>query len=89
MFQRISSYYTPKNGSWESKGMSEETITTPSRAENSFNPEIIYNYARGRIKFKGICLKQDSVSFIDRNAVNLYIWYKVDTWSRDLNTDFT
>ena len=89
MFQRISSYYTPKNGSWESKGMSEETITTPSRAENSFNPEIIYNYGRGRIKFKGICLKQDSVSFIDRNAVNLYIWYKVDTWSRDLNTDFT
>ena len=89
MFQRISSYYTPKNGSWESKGMSEETITTPSRAENSFNPEIIYNYGRGRIKFKGICLKQDSVSFIDRNAVNLYIWDKVDTWSRDLNTDFT
>ena len=89
MFQQISSYYTPKNGSWESKGMSEETITTPSRAENSFNPEIIYNYGRGRIKFKGICLKQDSVSFIDRNAVNLYIWYKVDTWSRDLNTDFT
>ena len=89
MFQRISSYYTPKNGSWESKGMSEETITTPSRAENSFNPEIIYNYGRGRIKFKGICLKQDSVSFIDRNAVNLYIRYKVDTWSRDLNTDFT
>ena len=89
MFQRISSYYTPKNGSWESKGMSEETITTPSRAENSFNPEIIYNYGRGRIKFKGICLKQDSVSFIDRNAVNLYIWYKVETWSRDLNTDFT
>ena len=69
--------------------MSEETITTPSRAENSFNPEIIYNYGRGRIKFKGICLKQDSMSFIDRNAVNLYIWYKVDTWSRDLNTDFT
>ena len=89
MFQRISSYYTPKNGSWESKGMSEETITTPSRAENSFNPEIIYNYGRGRIKLKGICLKQDSVSFIDRNAVNLYIRYKVDTWSRDLNTDFT
>ena len=89
MFQRISSYYTPKNGPWESKGMSEETITTPSRAENSFNPEIIYNYGRGRIKFKGICLKQDSVSFIDRNAVNLYIRYKVDTWSRDLNTDFT
>ena len=69
--------------------MSEETITIPSRAENSFNPEIIYNYGRGRIKFKGICLKQDSVSFIDRNAVNLYIRYKVDTWSRDLNTDFT
>ena len=29
------------------------------------------------MKFKGICLKQDSVS------------YKLDAWSKDLNTDFT
>ena len=29
------------------------------------------------------------VSFLHKNVVHLYISYKLDTWSRDLNTDFT
>ena len=57
--------------------------------KQSFDPEIIYNYVKGKIKFKGICLKQDSVYFIHRNVVNLYISFELDTWSRDSNTDFT
>ena len=28
------------------------------------------------------------MSFLHKNAVNLYISYRLDTWSRDLNTDF-
>ena len=36
-----------------------------------------------------ICLKQDTLSFIHENIVNLYISYKLDIWSRDLNTAFT
>ena len=34
---------------------------------------------------------QQTKSFIfrHRNIVNLYITYKLDTWSKDLNTDFT
>ena len=36
-----------------------------------------------------MCLKQNSVSFLHKNIVNLYITYKLDTWPRDLNTDFT
>ena len=55
--------------------MSEESITTPSRTEHSFNPEIIYNYRRGRIKFKGICLTQYSVLFIHGNAVCRFIYF--------------
>ena len=43
----------------------------------------------GRVKFKGICLRQDSVSFLHKNIVNLYILYKLDTCSKDLNPDFT
>ena len=35
-----------------------------STTDNSFDPEIIYNYGQGKIKVKGICLKQDSMSFI-------------------------
>ena len=29
------------------------------------------------------------MSFIQKNVVNLYIKYELDTWPRDLNTDFT
>ena len=29
------------------------------------------------------------MAFIHRNVVNSYISYKLDTWSRDLNADFT
>ena len=29
-------------------------------------------------------LKQDSVSFLHKNVVNLYIAYKLYAWSRDL-----
>ena len=56
--------------------MSGESITPRYRKDNSFNPEIIYNYGRERIKFKGICLKQVSVSFNRENVVNLYISYE-------------
>ena len=50
---------------------------------------MIYSYVKISIKFDGICLREDSISFIHRTIVDLYIFYKVDTWSRDLNTDFT
>ena len=38
-------------------------IAPPSAADNSFNPETIYDYGRGRMNFKGICLKQGNLSF--------------------------
>ena len=87
-FQLFSLYFTSKNGkigSWQSKVLSEESITPPSTADNSFDWEIICSYDKGKIKFKGICLKQDSVCFAHGNVVNLYIFYELFTWSRDLN----
>ena len=39
--------------------------------------------------FKGIFLKQDNVSFLHKKVVNLYITWKLDTWSKDLSTNFT
>lgn len=66
--------------------MSEESVTPPSTTPPSFYWEIIYNYGKAKAKFKEICLKQDSVSIF---VANLYISYKLDTWSRDVNTDFT
>ena len=47
------------------------------------------NYSKIRIRFTGSCLKQDKVTFNPRNVVNLIIFYELDTWSRDLNANFT
>ena len=67
----------------------KECLTAQPTANKSFDDEITYNFGKGKRKFKGICLKQDSAPFICGNAVTFYISYKLDTWSRDLNTDFT
>ena len=68
--------------------MSEKIITPSSTPENSFAPKWIGKYSIPLVKFNGNCLRQDSISFIHRNVVSLYISYKLDTWLRDLNTDF-
>ena len=38
---------------------------------------------------KQICLKQKSVSLLHKNIISLYITYKPDKRSKDLNTEFT
>ena len=69
--------------------MSEESLKNPSTPDNSFDPKGIVVYPLSKVKFNGNCLKQDIVSFLHKNIVNLYITYELDAWSRDLNTDFT
>ena len=34
-------------------------------------------------------MKLEKISFNHKNVVNLFIAYELDTWSRDLNMDFT
>ena len=63
--------------------MFEESVPPFSTIDNSFDPEMIYKYDKGKIKFK------ITVSFIHANVVTLYIFYELDTWFRDLNTNFT
>lgn len=41
------------------------------------------------VELKRSCFKQNRITFIHRSAVNLFIAYKSDMWSRDLHTDFT
>ena len=69
--------------------MPHESIKNPPTSDNSFAPKLITDYSPHRVKFNGNCLRQDSVSFLHKNVVNLYISYKLDTWSKDLSTDFT
>ena len=64
--------------------MSNENINTPFTANHSLSPN-----CRIRLEFKGSCLQQYKATFTQKNVLNLFIVYKLDTRSRDLNTDFT
>ena len=48
------------------------------------------NDSKIRLKFKGSCLKQeDKAADTPKSVTNIFNIYECDTWSRDLNTDFT
>ena len=56
----------------------------------NLSPKLQWNKSRLRLRFEGSCLKQeDKARFTPNNVVNLFIVYELDTWSQDLNTDFT
>ena len=73
--------------SWKTTGMSHEAIKNPSTSDNSFAPKWNTDFSPQRIKLNGDCLQQDSVSFLHKKVV-IYISYKLNRWSKDLNTDF-
>ena len=43
--------------------MSKESIKPPFTTDNIFDPEIIHKNGQRKITIKGICLKQDNISF--------------------------
>ena len=47
------------------------------------------NNSRIKLEFKGSCLKLDKAPFNPNSVVNLYIAYELNTWSQDLNAEFT
>ena len=69
--------------------MPQENIKNLPTLNKCFAPKLITDYSPYRVKFNGNCLRQDSVSFHHKNVVNSNISYELDTWSKDLNTDFT
>ena len=69
----------------KSKGISEKS---PRGSNNTYAPRLIYYYPLPHVKFARNRLRLSSI-FSHKNVVNLYISYTQDTWSRDLNTDFT
>ena len=63
--------------SWNSKGLSAETIKPPTTSDNSFTPELSYIDYRIRVKFTGSCLKQPKVTYTHKKVVNIYIVYEL------------
>ena len=59
--------------------MSEESITHLSTKDKSFYVEVICLYdGKYELKFKGMCLKHNSMSFLYKNIIKSNIAYQLD-----------
>ena len=63
--------------SWQSKGLSDESIKPPRTTNNSLTPELNYYGTKTKIKFTRSCLKQSSHILTHKKVVNIYIVYEL------------
>ena len=49
--------------SWQSKGISNESIKPPTTSDKSLNPKLSYYGTKTRVKFIGSCLKEPNFTF--------------------------
>ena len=49
--------------SWQSKGLSNESIKSPTTPDNSLNPRLGYYGTKIRVQFTGNCLKKPKITF--------------------------
>ena len=63
--------------SWQSKGLSNESIKPPTTTNNSLTPELNYYGTKTRVKFTESCLKESSHIFTHKKIVNIYIVYEL------------
>ena len=81
---------TEKIVSWKSKVLSTGKLTTPTTTDNSLSPSIKwYGNSNFCLVFKGSCLKSKNGNYTHPSGIMFFIVYELDTWSRDLNSDFT
>ena len=64
---------------WKSKGLSDESIKPPTTSNNSLAPALNYADAKTSAKLIGSFLKQDKITFMYGNIVNIYIAYEINT----------
>ena len=69
--------------SWQSKGLSNESIKPPTTTNNILTPESNYYCTKTKIKFSGSCLKQSSHILTHKKVVNIYIVYELAASSSD------
>ena len=84
IFQLIYKYFKLNTNtlfilSWQSKGLSTETIDPPT---TSLSLLIDYVGNKIRVKFIGSCLKQSNkLTYTQKATVNIYIFYELDASS--------
>ena len=63
--------------SWQSKGISNESIKPPATTNNSLTPELNYYGTKTRVKFTRSCLKQSDHIYTHKKVVNNNIVYEL------------
>ena len=63
--------------SWQSKGISNESIKPPTTSNNSLNQRLSHNDTKRKVQFTGSCLKQPKFTFTHKKIVNIYIAYEL------------
>ena len=67
VFQPVQRYFKTLDGgnryilSWESKGLSDESIKAPTTSNRIPNPTLNFVGTKARIRFNGDCLKQEKM----------------------------
>ena len=71
--------------SWQSKGLSAETIKAPTSSDDSLTLTVSYYGNKTIVKCTGSCLKQPKLSCTHGKVVNIYIVYKLGASSSHNN----
>ena len=71
-----SATYTDYISSWQSKGLSSESIKLPTTSDNSPMPALNYYGTKIRVNFTGNCLNQAKLFYTHGKVGNIYIVYE-------------
>ena len=63
--------------SWQSKGLSNESIKLHTTSNDSLSPKLSYYGTKVRVQFTKSCLKQSNHTFTHKKIVNIYIVYEL------------
>ena len=83
VFQSLNKYFkiitnTKYILSWQTRGLSEETIKPPAMSDYKLNPKLSYFGTKTRLDFRRSCLKQDKIIFNHGKIVNICTVYELD-----------
>ena len=84
VFQTVSRYFKTVSDndsnilSWKSKGLSDKSIKPPSTSNKMLNPSVGYVGTKIRVKFNGVCLKQEKIIFIQVKIINIYVVFEIE-----------
>ena len=71
--------------SWQSKGLSNESIKPPTTSNYGLNPRLGYYDTKIRVQFTRSYLQQPNFTFTHKKVVNIYIVYELGASSSHIN----